>query len=122
MLGDDFFTYQIVEKSDDYFLAEVVLNSNNKLYEGHFPGFPVTPGVCQVQMVNEVLNSCLNKRLQMVSAKEIKFLKLINPNQTNTFLLKMSIKKENDGSVLLNVVMFSEDVSYLKMRSLYKTA
>ena len=31
------------------------LNAAHEIYEAHFPGEPVTPGVCLVQMAGELL-------------------------------------------------------------------
>ena len=52
-LIDDFYKIVLLEKNDDSFSCKVSLNANHGLYRVHFPGNPVTPGVCLIQMASE---------------------------------------------------------------------
>ena len=53
----------------------------HKIFEGHFPGQPVVPGACMLQMVKEVTEIILDKKVQLTKADNLKFLQLINPNE-----------------------------------------
>ena len=44
--------YTIVETGDN--VARIRLLPECAIYQGHFPGNPVTPGVCQVGIVEEL--------------------------------------------------------------------
>lgn len=70
--------------------STVVINKSHKIFEGHFPGQPVVPGVCMIQIVKEILESHLNRELIFSAASNIKFLSVINPevnNQLNVEIL-----------------------------------
>ncbi|MCU4154365.1 hypothetical protein J1N10_00125 [Carboxylicivirga sp. A043] len=122
MLIDSFFTYSIKEKTEAGFVAEIKLKTDSPVYDGHFPEMPVTPGVCQVQMLKEVLNEQLNADYQLSKARDIKFLNLINPNDNNLFLLEVSIKTMDDNSINVNALMHNGDTKCMKVRAVYSQA
>ena len=37
----------------------MALNADCEVYQGHFPGEPVCPGVCNIQMIKECAERCL---------------------------------------------------------------
>ena len=37
----------------------VALNADCEVYQGHFPGEPISPGVCNIQMIKECAERCL---------------------------------------------------------------
>ena len=54
MLLENF--YKIIhrkEREDGKREIEIELNPGHALYQGHFPGQPVVPGVCTLQMIKE---------------------------------------------------------------------
>ena len=63
----------------------IELNSSHFIYLAHFPEEPITPGVCIVQIGQELLEllleeSCLKKyRLEIKKVKNVKFLSVISP-------------------------------------------
>ena len=44
MLLDDFFKIINLQQKENTFKAELEINAAHKIFEGHFPGQPVTPG------------------------------------------------------------------------------
>ena len=61
------------------FTAEIELDPNHPLFEGHFPGNPILPGVCTVQIIRELLEQSVQKSLRMTKAGNIKYLGFVNP-------------------------------------------
>jgi len=49
------------------------------IYEGHFPGNPVTPGVCQVGIVQELLQRLRGVLLTLREVKNLKFVDVLRP-------------------------------------------
>jgi len=58
------------------------LNADHPIYQAHFPGHPVTPGVCIIQMVAELLGRRWNTRLMLDSIVNLKFLSVLSPVET----------------------------------------
>ncbi|MCG8581703.1 MAG: hypothetical protein MI866_17395 [Bacteroidales bacterium] len=122
MLIDSFFTYSIKSKTETGFVAELTLKTDSPVYQGHFPQMPVTPGVCQVQMLKEVLSEQLKADYQLMKARDVKFLNLINPNESNVFLLDVGIKPIDDSSINVTALMHSDDTKCMKVRATYSLA
>lgn len=61
---------------------DIVLNPDHFIFQAHFPGEPVTPGVCIIQVAKELLEDALEKALTLVKVKNVKFLSVISPLQS----------------------------------------
>ena len=57
----------------------VRLNATHPIYRAHFPDHPITPGVCLVQMVGELLGDRVGRRLQLSKVVNLKFIAPISP-------------------------------------------
>lgn len=83
----------------------VSLNPSCVIYQAHFPGQPITPGVCIVQMGVELLEELLGEyprrkvNLEISKVKNVKFLSVISPLETPQviYLLK-KVEMSEDGS------------------------
>lgn len=51
------------------------------IYAAHFPGEPITPGVCIIQMAVELLSRRMNSTLEVAEFKNVKFLKVLVPEK-----------------------------------------
>ena len=52
------------------------------IYQAHFPEQPITPGVCIIQIANELLNELLQSEYKLTTVSNAKFLAVINPLDT----------------------------------------
>lgn len=80
------------------FLAEIELDANHPVFEGHFPGNPILPGVCTVQIIKELLELSVQKSLRMTRAGNIKYLGFVNPVTMPVLTFQLQAKKlESSG-------------------------
>jgi 3-hydroxyacyl-[acyl-carrier-protein] dehydratase len=79
MLIGDYFTIEKKEEENTDVIFSVKLNPEHKVYEGHFPGMPVCPGVCNVQMIKECIEENLGKEFLIDTIGQCKFSSLITP-------------------------------------------
>lgn len=70
---------ELLVTQEDMLRFSVLLNPNHFIYAAHFPGNPITPGVCLVQMVVELLSLGLKQELELLSMNDVKFLKPVSP-------------------------------------------
>ena len=70
--------------------ATIRLLPESPVYQGHFPGYPITPGVCLVEIALELMGE---KRL--VAAKNIKFTSPVLPTETTE--LRFNLAGEGEG-------------------------
>lgn len=77
---------------------DVVLDPAHAIFRAHFPGNPIVPGVCQVQMTRELLETVLGEHLALVRAKNIKYLTVMTPTQQTEYSIAFrKITTEGDS-------------------------
>jgi len=126
MLQGDFFSIISTETHPDdpsvpgvrQFTATVKLDPGHAIYDGHFPGNPVVPGVCQVQMVREVAESLLGVRGMLCTASNIKFLNMIVPSANPLLTIRFKIKFPEPGRADLAATISSESTIFLKFNGI----
>ena len=57
MLNSTFYTIRKRTDTEGGVDYRVSLNASHIIYEAHFPGNPVTPGVCIIQIVKELVEA-----------------------------------------------------------------
>ena len=73
-LLNDFYTIASATKTDVNVLQFTIeLNENHDIFKGHFEQMPVVPGVCQTQLIKELLQQTLDKPLVLAKGSNIKF-------------------------------------------------
>lgn len=102
----------------DSIVSEIVIDPMHPIFEGHFPGAPVTPGVVQMQIVKEIMESHLNKKLAMKAVRTCKFLEVLDPNQTPSVHISIKYKWTEFLEVIASgefngKVFFKMQASYL---------
>jgi 3-hydroxyacyl-[acyl-carrier-protein] dehydratase len=98
----------IVLESDRLIHAKVRLIPSHRIFSGHFPGNPILPGVCSVQIIKEIIESYLGKDLMLAYAGQIKYLGFINPSATPVIMLDIEITWGNESTIACNARIFSE--------------
>ena len=97
MLQHHLFTYAVLQTEGDTVKTNITLNPFHPIFKGHFPGNPILPGVCMMQMVKEVAEAYTNKKIKLGLAQELKFLSVINPEENTTIQMELKINIEKDG-------------------------
>jgi 3-hydroxyacyl-[acyl-carrier-protein] dehydratase len=113
MLLKDFYEVSSLNKTgDDKYTAHIVINAGHEVFKGHFPGNPVTPGVCMMQIIKELTQQVVSSPLTMKSASNIKFMALINPEKTPKLRLDLEISETPEGIVKVkNTTCFDETIA-----------
>ena len=70
--------------------SELLLDKDHPLFQGHFPGLPILPGACMVQLTHHLADKFLEKKTTFVRASQVKFMAMVNP--LNFPVLKSSLK------------------------------
>jgi len=116
----DFYTLETYEKAENgSFTAYIHLNKDHDIFKGHFPGNPVTPGVCMMQIVKELTEEFTGSRLFLKTASNVKFMAIINPFETPDLKLQLDITENEEDVKVKNTTSFGETIA-LKMSVSYK--
>lgn len=70
-------------------VATIQINPEHLVYLGHFPGYPVTPGVVQLQIVQELLENHTGNKLRLFTMSQCKFLTILNPKITPRITIRV---------------------------------
>jgi 3-hydroxyacyl-[acyl-carrier-protein] dehydratase len=93
MLKDTLYKIKSSSHQDHTIHAALEINKNSEIFIGHFPGQPVLPGACMLEIVKEVLENTLDFSLRITKADQIRFLRLINPAIDNLLQLTITYRQ-----------------------------
>lgn len=121
MLLKNFYTIKSVNKKDDSNVEIIItINENHDVFKGHFPGNPIMPGVCMMQIIKELSEQFIENSLIMQRLVSAKFTALINPFATPELRLVLGIISTEEGLVnVKNETYFNETLA-LKLSGVYK--
>lgn len=119
MLEGDFFNISNLETASFDIKADLVINARHKIFEGHFPGHPVVPGVCMMQMVKEIMEQVIGKKTNLVSADEMKFLAIIDPQKNTHIRASLKYKIEETGNMAVSGTLNNDTLTYFKFKGLF---
>lgn len=105
-LTDNFFIIEHYGDTENGFYVELHTNPKHYIYTAHFPGNPITPGVCIIQAAGELLEIKLNRKLYLKNVKSAKFLKVIIPKEDKIIRYSFSNIIEDDNSIKTQVVVY----------------
>ncbi|MEO6833238.1 MAG: hypothetical protein ABI378_11945 [Chitinophagaceae bacterium] len=115
----DFYRIEDLTCSDGQLSCLISFNEAHEIFQGHFPGNPIVPGVCTIGIVKEVLAGVLGESLLLSTAATIKYLGLIKPDMQVKLDASWTL---SENSYLVNAKI-SIDVDILfKMTAQYRLA
>jgi 3-hydroxyacyl-[acyl-carrier-protein] dehydratase len=98
------------------FTVRIELNSGHPIFRGHFPGNPVLPGVCTVQIIKELLENLFKRNLNLRKAGTIKYLSFINPEMNRVVCFDLQVKEGEEGQLISSVSVFHEATVFCSFR------
>jgi 3-hydroxyacyl-[acyl-carrier-protein] dehydratase len=97
MAIQNFFRFSDVRQEGNSIKTNIELYPEHPIFEGHFPGLPVLPGVCMMQMVKEVVENHLNMQTRLVKASDLKFLSVIRPDHNKFIQMELKVSMEDES-------------------------
>ncbi len=92
--------YDIISADQEAVLLKML--GNHPVYQGHFPGSPITPGVLSLRMIRECVCRETGRPLHYAAIKNCRYVALIRPG--DTLRLQRQIT-ENEGSVTVKATL-----------------
>ena len=121
MLLNDFFHILHSKNEQQISTATVQINKKHSIFNGHFPGQPVVPGVCMMQMIKEILEKETNEKLLLKTADHLKFLSVLDPQTNDTVQAEIKSEQGSEG-LKVTASLFSADIIYFKLKSVFQAA
>ena len=114
ILKDNFFAIENQDIKEGKAEFRVKLNSENFIYQAHFPNNPITPGVCLIQMAVELFSLLKGASFRIKTLKNVKFTAVINPLEFPEvdFLLEFA---ENENYWQVKVLIKERETVFAKI-------
>ena len=116
MLVNKFFEIRNITSQDEKTLVEVDINKEHEVFEGHFPGNPVVPGVFLIQMIREVIEELQHKKFRIDKADEIKFMNMVIPQQSSHLTLEIQQRTKSENPFAYSILVTDGQTLFLKMK------
>ncbi|URC13745.1 3-hydroxyacyl-ACP dehydratase [Flavobacterium sp. B183] len=121
MVLKDFYKVLSEEKTgDSKYTISILINEKHDVFKGHFPGNPIMPGVCMIQIIKELTESITKSTLIMQTLSNVKFMALINPEVNPELRLELDIVTTEENLVKVKNTTYFNDTVALKLSNVYK--
>ncbi|WP_411766916.1 3-hydroxyacyl-ACP dehydratase [Winogradskyella sp. A3E31] len=114
LLSDFYETLDVVSNDDATIQFTIHINKDHKIFEGHFPNNPITPGVVLLQVLKNCLEQYTNSKLRIQSTSNVKFLHPVNPEKHQQLVYSVQIQNEGGFLKVKNHTSFTDGTSVLK--------
>jgi len=120
--NNDLFSIHKITHEDGVIAATLGINQDGTILKGHFPGQPVVPGACMLQIIKDVLERALNLSLRLKKADHLKFMTMIDLVNISTVDLDISYKYPGDSTIGITARLSNPDVIYFKFQGIFVEA
>ena len=110
----------LTEDDGSAFSVKIELNPSHEIFNGHFPGNPILPGVCMVQILKELLINYSDYKLILKNAGSIKYLSFIDPHVNNIINFNVEINKVESGDISCKATLNSDAVVFCRFKGEFK--
>jgi 3-hydroxyacyl-[acyl-carrier-protein] dehydratase len=122
MLAGKLYTLEhTLQEAADSATYRIVLHAQHPVFEGHFPGRPVVPGVTMMQTVQELLEGKLQQKVVLKKASQMKFLNMIDPNANPQIDVTIQ-HKEQEEDIKVTASLKFEELTFMKFQGTFVAA
>lgn len=118
MLTGKLFTVEQEQQQAEAATYSIAWNAAHPVFEGHFPGKPVVPGVCMMQAIQELLEKSMQHKVLLKKAGNMKFLNMIDPNANPLVEISMQYKQQ-ENEIKVNATLKSEALTFMKFQGTF---
>ena len=118
LLGDFFHIINI--PAGDTCSWRIGLNADHIIYKSHFPDNPITPGVCMIQILTELLQSKTHLKLELKKVRNIKFLSVLSPVSNGEVIVTVKKAVADINQYKVQAVIYNDTVQFAKISVAYE--
>ena len=97
--------------------VRVSLNPGCRVYEGHFPGKPVSPGVCNIEMVRQCAERIHQRALRIRRIKQCRMTTLMAPHSHPQADVTVEMHPQEAGSYRLTAAIGEGSATWLTLKA-----
>ena len=116
LLKDKFFSVDGTEvQNAAHAVFHVSLLADCDCYRGHFPGKPVSPGVCNIEMIKECTELLTGKDLLLSAVKQCRLTAVATPAVCPKLDVTVAAE-ETDGGYTVTALIADGEKSYMEFK------
>ncbi len=89
-------------------LINFSINTNHKVFTGHFPEYPILPGVFEMYIIHKIIEYKLTFSINLVSVEIVKFLIPILPSENKTFSFYIKSYETSKNNIKIDCQIMNE--------------
>lgn len=117
LLNDKYFKVVSLDHSSGKAAFHVLLLPECDVYRGHFPGNPVSPGVCNIEMIKECFQMVVDGKPRIKTIDRCRLTAIASPRVSPQLDIDMTWTRDDDGWHLL-AVLKDDKQQYLDFKGL----
>lgn len=99
-------------------IFHVSLNPDCAVYQGHFPGNPISPGVCNILMIKQCLVQCIPQGQWLLQyIQQCRLTTLVTPIAHPQMDVRIEITEQTDDKVKFRATIGKDDAVYLDLKA-----
>ena len=116
-LLNNLYSIRSKDVTESFVRYDIQLDASHFIYQAHFPGDPITPGVCIIQIAKELLEDYLGRNLGIQIVKNVKFLNVISPLKTPdiSYAFEKIVTDDSEKTYKVQTLIFSDELSMAKL-------
>ena len=99
--------------------VSILILRDHPVFDGHFPGNPILPGVCTLQIVCELLSKYLDQKLMLIKSDSIKFISLVVPTENPLLDYEISFNSKEENILSVKCMVTCNEMEVLKLKGSY---
>jgi len=116
MNWEEYFHIDRYTEEDGTHIFDVTLDPACDVYRGHFPGKPISPGVCNIGMILRCAEKVTGSHLRFTSIKQCRLTGLVTPSDTPHLTVEIQTSRTDDGVTSLRAAIKDPERSYLDLK------
>ncbi|MCQ2073654.1 MAG: beta-hydroxyacyl-ACP dehydratase [Bacteroidaceae bacterium] len=122
LLKDKFFSIENTVISNDGVTYQIRLLSDCDCYRGHFPGKPVSPGVCNIEMIRECAELFTGKDLFIEEIKQCRLTAVSSPAICPSLDVAIKLIPASDNTAYeINASITDQARTYMSLKGIFRT-
>lgn len=114
-LRNGFYRIEQQDETPEGLCFRLKLDPQHTIYRAHFPGNPITPGVCIIQMVAELLEITAGCPLELRRVGNVKFLNVLSPVEHPEAEVLFRSREHADGQWKIKAVVRCGEVTFAQL-------
>jgi 3-hydroxyacyl-[acyl-carrier-protein] dehydratase len=118
-LENSFYKITKEERAENEARFTVSILPDCDVYDGHFPGNPVCPGVCNIQTIKECAERLVGQPLTITTIKQCRLTAVATPQVCPEVTVRVNAT-ENEGGYLITANISDEKQGYMSLKAIMK--